>query len=70
MLFLSLKFIERLWLEVLHYDDISKLYIDMDLSPAMEGTSVISTVGSLRSHTTSVFKEQLGFVRLIFGELI
>lgn len=38
--------------------------------PAIAGRRVILTVGSLRSQTISVFKEQLGFVNAIFGELM
>lgn len=37
---------------------------------AIEGVNVISTVGSLRSQTISVFSAQLGLVKLIFVELM
>lgn len=46
------------------------LYRKPDNSPEMDGTIVISTVGSLRSHTISVLRAQLGFVKPIFGELM
>lgn len=46
------------------------LHVGDSKLPAIEGARVISIVGSLRSQTISVFNEQLGLVKIIFGELI